>query len=65
MPCFQVVCLEEATEKTVQVVGSIHPNTCEAEIHNLKPGAYVVFLEVHVRGREGILDTYLNPCCAS
>jgi len=45
---FQVVCLDEVTERPVQIISPIHPETTEAEIHNLKKGSYIVYLEVHV-----------------
>lgn len=40
--------MEEDTEKTVQVISPIHADTTEAELHNLKQGNYLVFVEVHV-----------------
>ena len=46
---FQAVCLEEATSKIVQVVSPIHPDTTEAEFHNLRTGNYLVHLEIYVR----------------
>ena len=45
---WQVVCLEEESQRTVQVVSPIHSDTYEAEIANLKQGSYLVYLEVHV-----------------
>lgn len=44
----QLCCYEEGTEKLVQSIGPIHPETHEAEFRNLKKGNYVVFLEVYV-----------------
>ena len=45
---YQVVCLEEESQRTVQVVSPIHSDTNEAEIANLQQGSYLVYLEVHV-----------------
>ncbi len=42
------MCLDAETQRAVQVVSPIHPDTHEAEIANLKHGSYLVFLEVHV-----------------
>ncbi len=44
----QVVCLDAETQRPVQVVSPIDPNTHEAEIANLQHGAYLVYLEIHV-----------------
>ncbi len=46
--CIQVVVLEEHSEKTVQIISPIHPDTHEAEIHNLSSGSYYLYLEIHV-----------------
>ena len=42
------MCLEEESQRTVQVVSPIHSDTYEAEIANLKQGSYLVYLEIHV-----------------
>ena len=46
--CLKVVCMEEMTEKAIQVISPIHPETNEAEIHNLKHGTYLIYCEVQV-----------------
>lgn len=40
--------MEEDTEKLVQSIGPIHPDTREAEFKHLKKGNYLVYLEIHV-----------------
>ena len=40
--------MEEETERPIQIISPIHPDTCEAELHNLKHGAYLVYVETHV-----------------
>ncbi|KAK7102883.1 hypothetical protein V1264_021041 [Littorina saxatilis] len=47
---FKLCCVEEDTEKLVQSVGPIHPDTCEAEFKHLKKGNYMVYLETHLYG---------------
>ncbi|XP_076447663.1 uncharacterized protein LOC143284653 isoform X3 [Babylonia areolata] len=47
---FKLCCVEEDTEKLVQSVGPIHPDTCEAEFKHLKKGSYMVYLETHLYG---------------
>ena len=44
----QLCCVEEDTEKMVQSIGPIHPDSCEAEFKHLKKGSYTVYLETHV-----------------
>ena len=43
-----MVCLDEDTQRIVQVVSPIHAESNEAELQNLKHGSYIVYLEVHV-----------------
>ena len=45
---YKVVVLDEVSERPIQVISPIHPDTNEAEIHGLKQGSYIVYLEVHV-----------------
>ena len=40
--------MENETEKPVQVLGPLHSDNQEIEIHNLKQGIYLVYLEVQV-----------------
>ena len=45
----QLVCVDEETERVVQVISPIHPDATQAELQNLKHGNYLIYLEVHVR----------------
>lgn len=40
--------MEEGTEKMVQSIGPIHPDSREAEFKHLKKGGYSVYVEIHV-----------------
>ncbi len=55
---FQVVCLEEDTQRMIQCVSPIHPDTFEAEIANLKQGSYIVYLEVHVSAKKIFITSF-------
>lgn len=57
---YKVVVLDEATEKAVQVISPVHPDTNEAEIHGLKQGSYIVYLEVHVSSNSHV--TVVTHC---
>ncbi|GFN84346.1 fibronectin, partial [Plakobranchus ocellatus] len=44
---YMLCCIEEGTEKMVQSIGPIHPDSREGEFKNLKKGSYSVYLEIH------------------
>ena len=46
--CLQLVCVDEETERVVQVISPIHPDATDAQLQNLKHGNYLIYLEVHV-----------------
>ena len=55
----QLCCVEEDTEKVIQSIGPIHPDTREAEFKHLKKGNYCVYLEVHVSAAISTWATFL------
>ena len=44
----QVVCREADTEKVVQTISPIHPETTQAEMYNVRKGNYQIYLEIYV-----------------
>lgn len=52
---FQLIVLEEETERLIQNISPINPAKEEVEIHNLKQGDYLVYMEVHVSSLKKIL----------
>ncbi|KAK3579080.1 hypothetical protein CHS0354_029940 [Potamilus streckersoni] len=47
---YRVVCSEEDTEKIVQSIAPVHPDTREVEFKSIKPGNYNIYVEVHLYG---------------
>ena len=58
----QLCCVEEDTEKMVQSIGPIHPDSCEAEFKHLKKGSYTVYLETHVSAPASCLPACRFTC---
>ncbi|XP_025107507.1 uncharacterized protein LOC112572161 isoform X5 [Pomacea canaliculata] len=54
---FKLCCVEEDTEKLVQSIGPIHPDTREAEFKHLKKGNYLVYLEIHLYGTGEVVQS--------
>lgn len=54
---FRACCIEEGTEKMVQSIGPIHPDSREAEFKHLKKGSYSVYVEIHLYGTSEIICT--------
>ncbi|XP_063446523.1 uncharacterized protein LOC134726026 isoform X8 [Mytilus trossulus] len=54
---FRACCIEEGTEKMVQSIGPIHPDSREAEFKHLKKGSYSVYVEIHLYGTSEIVCT--------
>ncbi|XP_046358181.2 uncharacterized protein LOC124136325 [Haliotis rufescens] len=52
---YRLCCVEEDTEKLVQSIGPIHPDTREAEFKHLKKGNYSVYLETHLYGTSDVV----------
>ncbi|XP_012935394.1 uncharacterized protein LOC101845075 isoform X2 [Aplysia californica] len=52
---YKLCCVEEDTEKLVQSVGPIHPDSREAEFKNLKKGNYSVYLEIYLYGTDTVI----------
>ncbi|XP_041347758.1 uncharacterized protein LOC121367568 [Gigantopelta aegis] len=52
---YKLCCVEEDTEKVIQSIGPIHPDTREAEFKHLKKGNYCVYLEVHLYGTSDVV----------
>jgi hypothetical protein len=45
---YKLIVMDEQSERPIQIISPIHPDSTEAEIHNLKAGSYLAYLEVHV-----------------
>ncbi|GFR62047.1 fibronectin, partial [Elysia marginata] len=52
---YMLCCIEEGTEKLVQSIGPIHPESREGEFKNLKKGSYSVYLEIHLYGTDSVI----------
>ncbi|CAH1782616.1 unnamed protein product [Owenia fusiformis] len=52
---YKLLCIYEESNEISQTVSPIHPETKEAEVHNMKPGSYLVHLEVHVHGSNHVV----------
>ncbi|KAL3853216.1 hypothetical protein ACJMK2_016773 [Sinanodonta woodiana] len=52
---YRVVCSEEDTEKIVQSIAPVHPDTREVEFKSIKPGNYNIFLEIHLYGTSEVI----------
>ncbi|ELT90741.1 hypothetical protein CAPTEDRAFT_219540 [Capitella teleta] len=54
---YKLIVMEEETERPIQIIAPIHPDSTEAEIHNLKAGSYLAYLEVHVHGSSEVVKS--------
>ncbi|XP_064633270.1 uncharacterized protein LOC135491376 [Lineus longissimus] len=52
---YKLYCLEDDTDKVVQIISPIHPDTLQVDLHNLKKGSYRVYLEVYVHGNNDVV----------
>ncbi|KAL5013163.1 hypothetical protein ScPMuIL_007433 [Solemya velum] len=52
---FRLCLMEEDTEKVVQSVGPVHPETREGEFKQVKNGTYNVYLELHLYGTSDVV----------
>ncbi|CAL1538548.1 unnamed protein product [Lymnaea stagnalis] len=54
---YKLYCVEAGTEKVIQSVGPIHPDSREGEFKNLKKGDYSVYLETHLYGTDTVIKS--------
>ena len=58
----QVVCREADTEKVVQTISPIHPETTQAEMYNVRKGNYQIYLEIYVSTNLEISSNLICQC---